>query len=252
MPENLSEFITHAAYALVIAVAGYFGALLIGRAIQRFMVRYVSAVWASLLGNLVRLGILLLSVKFIVDVTGVVGAFVVIVTALTGAFAIGSERLAADLVAGVKLVLLNYYKPGDIVTVADNFGKVMDITMTNTIIETLVRDLIYIPNSTAIEGIIINHSQSPGYLVDVIIPVKGDHNRQQAIQIMHDTAAQFEPRDADIEPQVLLDGFGIETTYYQVIISVCEETYEINTAGRMRLALVEALNAQEISVGEAA
>lgn len=251
MPENLTQYITQGVYALLIAIVGYFGALLLGGLIQRFLVRFVNAAWASLLGNIARLAILILSIKFIVDITGVVGAFVVIITALTGAFAIGSERLAADMVAGVKLVLLNYYKPGDIITVADYFGEVIDITVNNTILKTLAQDHIFIPNSTAIEGIITNHSRYPGYLVDVRIPLTGKHDRSQAIQIMKDVAMKFEPRDVGSEPHVLLDDFGYDTTYYQVIISIPENSYNLTTAGRLRLALVEALNAQEISVGEA-
>jgi small-conductance mechanosensitive channel len=252
MPENISQYITQGVYALIIALAGYFGALLLGRVIQRFLVRFMNAAWASLLGNLARLAILFLSVKFIVDVTGVVGAFVVIITALTGAFAIGSERLAADMVAGVKLVMLDYYKPGDIVTVAEYFGEVMEITVNNTILKTLSQDHIFIPNSTAIEGIITNHSRYPGYLVDVRIPVAGKHDRTQAMKLMQETAIQFEPLDKSVEPRVLLDDFGYDTTYYQVIISVPECTYDLTTAARLRLSLVEALNAQDITVGEAA
>jgi small-conductance mechanosensitive channel len=52
-------------------------------------------------------------VKIILDSTGAAGLVVVLVTAITGAFAIGSERVAADLVAGVTLfvsnnVIINY------------------------------------------------------------------------------------------------------------------------------------------------
>lgn len=146
MSDALVTFLTNLLIAVAIGGAGYLVILVVGRLLNALLSRFLSKTWAGFLTNVVRLALLIYTVKLIVTFTGAAGAFVVVITALTGAFAIGSERLAADLVAGTKLLILNYYKVGDLVTIAGQMGHVEQITLTNTILATDALDHIIIPN----------------------------------------------------------------------------------------------------------
>jgi len=252
MSDALVLFLTNMVFAILIGIAGYLVILFVGRLINALLSRFLSKTWAGFLTNIVRLGLLIYTVKLIVDQTGVPGAFVVIVTALTGAFAIGSERLAADVVAGTKLLILNYYRVGDLVTIAGKMGHVEQISLTHTILATDSLDHIIIPNSEAIGQIITNHSQIPGHRLEVIIPIPGEHDRPRVMRIMQDTAETFTPRMMEHEPKIMLESFGVNTTFYKVRIIVLESTaWTSSNFSRLRLMVAEALKKEGIPVGEA-
>jgi small conductance mechanosensitive channel len=236
---------------MAIGAAGYLVAWAVARVLKQILSKFLSLSWSGFLANLAALGIVLLAVKLIVDQTGATGAFVVIITALTGAFAIGSNDLAADLISGVKLLFLNYYGVGDMVTIAGHTGQIEEISMTNTIVETRRRDHIIIPNSQALGQIIVNHSKVPGHFVSVQIPIAGKHDRDQVMGIMKEVAQQFPAHRDDENAVALLDDFGIKTTYYNVRIIVDEADWQPVTAGMLRLAITQELEAKNISVGEA-
>jgi len=252
MSETFVTFLTNLAIAILIGVAGYVVILFVGRLVNALLSRFLSKTWAGFITNVVRLGLLIYTVKLIVDQTGATGAFVVIVTAMTGACAIGSERLAADLVSGTKLLVLNYYKVGDLVTIAGKMGHVEHISLTNTILSTDSLDHIIIPNSTALDQIITNHSQIPGHRLEVVIPIPGEHDRKHVMRIMQDAAITFTPRMMQHEPKILLENFGVNTNFYKVRVIVEESTAWTSTNfAKLRLMVAEALKKEGIPVGEA-
>lgn len=252
MSDALIAFFTNLLIAIAIGIAGYLVIWLVGKFVYTLLTRLLGKTWAGFLTNVLRLGLLIMTLKIIVDQTGAAGAFVVIITALTGAFAIGSERLAADVVAGTNLLFLNYYKVGDLVTIAGKLGHVEQISLTNTILATDSLDRIIIPNSEAINQIITNHSQIPGHRLEVMIPIPGEHDRKRAMQVMADAAATFAPRMVEHEPKILLESFGVNTNFYKVRIVVAESTaWTSSNFAKLRLIVAEALKRDGIPVGEA-
>ena len=98
MPESMVTLLTNILIAVAIGAAGYLLAWITARLLKKVLSRLLNLSWSGFLANLAAFGIMILTIKIIVDQTGATGAFVVIVTALTGAFALGSNELAADLV----------------------------------------------------------------------------------------------------------------------------------------------------------
>lgn len=254
LPETILEFLRMAGLAVLIAAVGYVIAeLLLIRLIRGALSRFIDDTWADFLAGLVRLGLFLLTGKIIIDMTGTAGALVVIVTAVTGAFAIGSERLASDVVSGVKLMFLNYYRVDEYVQIGDHFGKVIEVSMNATSLLTIDRCRIIIPNSDAINGVITNFSRHPGYRIKVRIPVHGDHDQKEALVILADTAMAYTHRldGEDFSPVVLFDGIGAETYFYEVWIYVAEWPDTVYKSSDLRLKLLQALEGQGIKVGVA-
>ena len=60
----------------------------------------------------------------------------------------------------------------------------------------------------------------PGPIVSAGIPAAGEHDRDQVMQIMLDAAEQFPAKMEGMNGVVLLDDFGIKTTYYKVGVIV--------------------------------
>jgi small conductance mechanosensitive channel len=251
MSDSLVDLIYNIFLAVAIGAVGYLAAWIAARVIKRFLTRFLSPSWSGFLANMAALGIILLAIKIIVDLTGATGAFVIIITALTGAFAIGSNDVAADLVSGVKMLFLKYYDVGDMVTIAGHTGQVEDVNMTNTVLATRRRDHVIIPNSQALGQIIVNHSKVPGHIVSVQIPIPGEHDRDKIMGIMLEAAQAFPARREEDDALVLLDEFGIKTTFYKVGVIVNEENWRPATSARLRLAVTKELEANNIPVGEA-
>ncbi|MCP4360635.1 MAG: mechanosensitive ion channel [Chloroflexi bacterium] len=243
------SFLTSIVIAVSIGVVGYIVALLLGRLVHRITSKFLNASWSGFIANLARLGIAILTIKIIVDQTGAAGAFAVIIAALTGAFAIGSERLAADLVAGLKLLFLNYYDVGELVTIAKHMGRVEEVSLTHTVLATFRRDRVIIPNSDALAQIVVNHSKIPGHKVNVRIPIPGPHDREQVMEIMRVAAVKYTSRMDP--PIVVLNEIGINTSYYRVMVLVREEDWKPIVAEHVLLVIVNGLEAAGIPVGEA-
>ncbi len=252
LPETILNFLSMAGLAVVIAAVGYvISELVLIRLIRGLLSRFIENTLTDFLSGLVRLGLFLLTGKIIIDLTGTAGALVVIVTAVTGAFAIGSERLASDVVSGVKLMFLRYYRVGEYVTLGEYFGKVTEINMNFTSLLTIDKEKIIIPNAEAIEGTLINHSRVPGYRVKVRIPIQGNHDREKVMTILTESATNFDGRiiEEGFDPIVLFSGIGADTNYYEVWIYVERWPDTVYKSSELRLVLAEALKAQDISVG---
>lgn len=249
MTPDMTAFVMEVLVAVGIGVLGCGAAVLGGRLVHKLVARYLDPSWASFAATLVRFAIIFLTLREVVGRTGAAGALVVIITAVTGAMALGSERMAADLVAGLKLFLMRYYKVGQMTTIAGHHGMVESITLTYTAITTGNRDRIIIPNSEAVNKIVVNHSAVPGFRTEVRIPIPGPHDGDTVIEIMRMAAAQFDDRMPDDEPSVILADIGVNTLYYSVRLFVPEWAWGSGTESRVRRLVMDALEQAGIPVG---
>ena len=151
--------------------------------------------------------------------------------------------------AGLKLLFLNYYEVGQLVTISGKVGFVEKITLSQTIIRTRQRDIITIPNSTAINQIVVNHSQIPGHIVIANIPIPGKHDREKVMNLMSAAAAEFPLVMKDNEPVVLLSKFEPQTSFYKVGVMVDEDDWKPVTEYRLLYQITQYLEATGIEVG---
>ncbi len=252
LPQTILDFFRMAGQAILIATIGYVVAeLILVRLLKSALVRFIEYTWMDFLVGLVRLGLFLLTGKIIIDLTGAAGALVVIVTAVTGAFAIGSERLASDMVSGIKLMVLNFYRVGEYIQIGEHFGKVIEISMNATSLLTIDRSKIIIPNSAAINGTIVNYSRHPGYRIKVRIPVHGKHDQESVLAILNEVVTNLEGRlqGEDYHPIVLFHGIGADTAFYEVWSYVEKWPDTVYKSSELRLKLVQALESHGIAVG---
>jgi small-conductance mechanosensitive channel len=247
------EFFKNIAIAVGIGIGGYVLAILIGRVVKTLFSKFIKGPWDDFLAILFRLVVLFLTIKIIVDLTGTAGALVVVVTGITAAFAIGSERLAADAISSIKLMFVRYYRVGDLVTIGGKFGLVDEINMAFTGLRSQRTDRIIIPNSEAVNQIVVNHSQIAGHRIDITIPIIGDHDHEAIIQIIRKAAAKYpgQMEGEKFNPEVLLTDVGAETWYYTIWLFIPETPLPTLEESKLRLKMVNALKAQQVKVGVA-
>ncbi|MCC6500138.1 MAG: mechanosensitive ion channel [Anaerolineales bacterium] len=164
--------------AILIGLLGSALAFIIGRSVSWILARLVGQVWGRFIGSFLALVVMILTVKLILDSTGAAGLLVVIVTAITGAAAIGSEQVVSDLLAGIGVLIGKTYREGDYVVIAGKEGRISNISLFLTTLETVNGDEIYIRNAEATHGTIVNYSAHPGHLISVkiLLPVNQDLN----------------------------------------------------------------------------
>jgi small-conductance mechanosensitive channel len=115
-------------------------------------------------------------------------------------------------------------------------------------------DKTIIPNSEAVNKIIINHSQIPGFPVSVIVPVNADQCVEKVTTLLQTCAQNFEPRlmRPDFPPMVSVADIAAGKVNYLVKVVVSEEARSSDNsdiAGLLRLSAMRALAGGGIPVG---
>jgi small conductance mechanosensitive channel len=195
--------------AILIGFGGFILAFVVSQLVGRALAKPMGKGWSRFLGNLVGLAVVIWTLKLILESAGAAGFVVVIVTAITGAFALGSERVASDLVAGVSLFFSRIYKPDDYVSIAGYEGKVIATSLSLTTLEGIDGDLIYIRNTDVTSGTIINYSVQPGHLVNVQLILPANQDLSLAVSAIEKAIAGFSPElektKESYRPKVVLE-----------------------------------------------
>jgi small-conductance mechanosensitive channel len=179
--------------SILIGFGGFLLAFILSQVVSRLLAKPIGKGWSRFLGSLVGLVVIIWTLKLILESAGAAGFVVVIVTAVTGAFALGSERTASDLVAGVSLFFSQIYKPDDFVLIAGFEGRVVNTSLWLTTLESVHGDRIYIRNSDVTNGTIVNYSVQPGHLVSVKVPLPVTQDLNVAVSAIEQAVAGFSP-----------------------------------------------------------
>ena len=136
---------------------------------------------------LASLASVLLKVLLIFSVAGMVGiettSFIAILAAAGFAVGMALQGSLSNFAAGVMILLFKPYKIDDIVEIGDVKAKVKDIQIFNTILQTVKNETVIIPNASAIDDKIINHSTVGNVRVDLYfhMPYEEQFNKVRSI-----------------------------------------------------------------------
>ena len=197
MPENLLGALKPYLNAILVGVAGFVVAFILSQITRRVLARPMGEGWSKFLASLVALLVGIWTIKLILDTTGAAGVVVVLVTAITGAFAIGSERIAGDLLAGIGLFFGRTYSAGDYVLIAGQEGRVSNVSLFLTTLQTVNGDEIYIRNAEATSGTVVNYSAHPGHLISVKVHLPANQDLNAAVTAIQNAVKDFSHEFAD-------------------------------------------------------
>jgi small conductance mechanosensitive channel len=193
MFDSLSPFLQSLLISILIGVGGSLLAFLVSLLFSRLSKR----TWLRFFGNLIAAGIVIWTIKLILDTAGAVGFVVILGTALTGAITLGSEHVASDLVAGLKLFLSRPFKAGDYVSIAGQSGEVAEVALTFTALHGEAGDRVIVRNSDVVSGTIFNYSTRPVYRIEVQISVPASQDLEKAIEAILEAVKDFSPQSAE-------------------------------------------------------
>ncbi len=255
--ETIVALLTNSLIAIVIGALGFFVSAFLARIVFKIVRRFAEPTVASFISTIVRVGLLVFTLKLIVDQTGAAGILVILVTAFTGAFALGSERIAGDLVAGINLFFLRFYRVGDMVTISEFQGRITAISLTHTSLDNGERDQIVIPNSEIFSQTIINHTSIPGGVLRATVPIIGTHDREVMVARLLAAAQSFDPqlRGPQDQPSVVLDEVSFnenESIMSSYIVSIYTPDYLHAIKSKLLLHIMRTLDLEELESAETA
>lgn len=203
---------------LVLLIVAWFISILLGRATTRGLRKAkMEETLARFLGTAVRWGIMLLALVGCLGVFGVeTTSFAALLGAAGLAIGLAFQGSLGNLAAGIMLLIYRPFKVGDVVNVSGQLGKVEDLTLFSTRINTPDNRHIIIPNSKVFGEIIENITHNPIRRVDVAVGVEYSADIDKTRQVLETVPGQVELTLSDPPPQIILLELGDSALGWQV------------------------------------
>lgn len=195
-------------------------------------------VWAF--GLLILLGSLGININSVLALMATIGLGAALVFTPVG------QNLIAGFLAGIDDVV----RDGDVVTVLGRPGRVQRKGSLSLGVEMPDGTMIYVPNTKVVDDELINHDRVDGVRIEVSIPLDGSPDRGRAVAVMHEVLDGLDWRRTDRPTAVLFTEIGSNALFYTCQLWIDCRLDEPRRSSEMRTALVDALEAAGVSVGE--
>lgn len=184
---------------------------------------------SSLLVNLARIAIVVVSVLIILQSVGVKIAPLLAALGVGGlAVALALQDTLSNLFSGVIIMASKQLRPGDFVGLdSGEEGYVVDVTWRNTTIRTLGNNMVIVPNSSIAQSNITNYYQ-PERQMSVIVPVgvgySSDlqHVEDVTISAANEVMTDIEGGVPEFEPLIRFNNFGDFSIDFSVVMQTRE------------------------------
>lgn len=179
---------------LLVLLACFFLSWIVYR-LSKPILRWTIPTASGMIGNLLRYGVvtggLILALQ---EAKASQAQIWTIVAVFSAALVLALESSARDLLSGIKLLIFGIYRNGDLVTIGEYQGQVIEITDSFTRLEERwTHSIVYIRNSDVLESTVINHSRNPIETLVLTVPVMSvDGQILRAIQTIELAVRSFE------------------------------------------------------------
>jgi len=209
---------------LVIAwiVAGWMKKL-VARVVEK---RGLDKSLGSFLGSRVRWTIIVLAIIAALGIFGVqTTSFAAVIGAAGLAIGLAMQGSLANLAAGVMLLIFRPFKADDVVSVAGETGKVNEISLFSTTMDTVQNRRIIVPNRQIFGSVIKNLTFHDIVRADVPVGVDYGASVDETRKILEAVPAKVEGALTDPAPAVVLTNLGDSALDWQVRVWCKTEDY---------------------------
>lgn len=189
--------------ALIVLIIGLRVAGWLGRLVRAVSLRQenIDDTLGNFFGSLVRWAVTAAVFIAVLQVFGVPAtSFVAILGALTLAIGLSLQGALGNIASGVMIMIFRPYKLGDYVEAAGAAGTVKDINLFQTVLATPDNVQVMVPNSQAIDGVILNYSGYDTRRVDITFGIDYGDDIDKAIGIIKSVVDADERIRRDPEP----------------------------------------------------
>jgi small conductance mechanosensitive channel len=164
---------------------------------------------ARFFGKMIRWIILIFAVIMCLGRFGVeTASFAALVAAAGLAVGLAFQGTLSNFSSGVMLLIFRPFKVGDVVNVAGELGKVEEIELFTTNLDTFDNRRIILPNSAIFGAKIENITHHPKRRVDVPLGVSYSADIDKTRDVLTKAAEKMTARDANEPVQAFLSGLG--------------------------------------------
>ncbi|MEJ2274148.1 MAG: mechanosensitive ion channel family protein [Woeseiaceae bacterium] len=160
---------------------------------------------------------------------------------LTAAIALSSTTFIGNIMAGIMLKAVKNARPGDFITIADLTGRVTEMGLLHTEVQTEFRDLVTVPNIYMVNQP-LKVVRASGTIITAEVSLGYDVPHGRAAEVLRKAAANAELKDGFVQVRELGD-FSVT---YRVAGLLEDVTSLISARSRLRAAMLDALHAADI------
>lgn len=162
---------------------------------------------------------------------------------ISATIALSSTTLVGNMLAGFMLRVIGNCRPGNFITVGDYFGRISEMDLLHTEIQTEERDLTTLPNLYLVTNP-VRVMRTSGTLLSVEVSLGYDISRQIVEELLIQAA-----KDAGLEkPYVQIRSLGDFSATYQVSGLLKEVKNLLDTRRELRARTMDILHAEGIEI----
>ncbi|MFP4356126.1 MAG: mechanosensitive ion channel family protein [Phycisphaerae bacterium] len=245
----ISEYIPLIAGALVLLVIGAIISAWFGRRISGLLQRSkVEKTLARFLGRISSWGMFLLAILACLSIFDVqTTSFAAIIGGSALAVGLAFQGSLSNLAAGIMLMIFRPYKIDDLVELADETGKVAELRLFFTLVDTFDNRRLMIPNSEIFGSVIENWTFHDKRRVDVPVGVEYPADLDKTRQVLTDCTKNIPGILEDPAPAILLIELGDSSINWQVRVWAPADEYLAVRDATVR-AVKQALDAADLGI----
>ena len=162
---------------------------------------------------------------------------------LSAAIALSSTTFIGNVMAGIMLKVMKNARPGDFITVADLTGRITEMDLLHTEIQTEFRDLVTVPNLYMVTQP-LQVVRASGTIIQAEVSLGYDVPHTRVSEILREAAAATGLTDGFVQVRELGD-FAV---MYRVAGLLEDVTSLISARSKLRVAMLDALHAANIEI----
>ena len=162
---------------------------------------------------------------------------------LSAAIALSATTFIGNIMAGIMLKAIRNARPGDFVTVADLTGRITEMDLLHTEVQTEFRDLVTIPNLYLVTQP-VHVVRASGTIISAEVSLGYDVPRATVADILRQAATDSGLKEAFVHVREL----GDYSILYRVAGLLEDVTSLISARSRLREAMLDALHAASIEI----
>jgi len=234
---------------LVILLVAWIGANWARAAARRGLTRAkFDPTLGKFLSNMLRWAVLILAVIMCFQVVGIEPtSFAALIAAAGLAIGLALQGSLSNLAAGIMLLIFRPFKVADLVNISGQIGKVNEIDLMMTELDTLDGRRVIIPNGQIFGAIIENVTYHPKRRVDVPVGVAYGADIDQTRAVLEAAVRTIPAALTDPPPDVVLMGLGASSVDWQLRVWAGRDDFLKVKQGTVRAAKV-ALDEAGISI----
>ncbi|MBC8068687.1 MAG: mechanosensitive ion channel family protein [Deltaproteobacteria bacterium] len=179
-------------------------------------------------------------------VTSLLAGIGVIGLALGFAF----QDIAANFMSGLIMAVKRPFSEGDLVEIGGRVGRIREIELRSTELDTLDGLSVTVPNKDVIQNQIVNYTRTPSRRVEFTLGTSYADDMQQVREVVLGAVQQLAHRDPERDVELYFTGFGDSSIdcVVRVWLTVSEEIAWLEARSEALVAIKKAFDHAKITI----